>query len=206
MSTADERRSARADLEAAKARERALRPWYKKKRFIIPLALVALVVIGAIASGGEEGSSPGGEATSATVLRAHIPGEATLEVGNEKTLTRFTNVTFRREALPGNPFTRARAGKTYMILDAEIQNLGRDDLDLNSTVYRLKLPSGEIVNYTSIGGGEELSVGTTLTPGAKKAGQLVYEVPVPSTGQEYVVLWKPNPFIDRQAQFTYVHT
>lgn len=50
----DERRDARAEAAAAKARAKAMRPWYKKKRFLIPLALVVLVVIGVAAGGGDE--------------------------------------------------------------------------------------------------------------------------------------------------------
>lgn len=49
----DAYRNAQAEAKAAAARARALRPWYKKKRFIlgIPLgAFVALAVIGALTS------------------------------------------------------------------------------------------------------------------------------------------------------------
>ena len=34
---------AKADAQAAKARAKALRPWFKKKRFIAPIVLVALI-------------------------------------------------------------------------------------------------------------------------------------------------------------------
>jgi flagellin-like hook-associated protein FlgL len=39
----DEVQAAKADLQAAKARAKALRPWFKKKRFIVPIALVVLL-------------------------------------------------------------------------------------------------------------------------------------------------------------------
>lgn len=48
----DERAAARADAAAAKARAKAMRPWYRKKRFMIPLVLVVLIGIAAIAGGG----------------------------------------------------------------------------------------------------------------------------------------------------------
>lgn len=47
-------RSVRADEAADKARAKAMRPWYQKKRVIIPLALFALLVIIAIASPKDE--------------------------------------------------------------------------------------------------------------------------------------------------------
>ena len=53
----DEVQAAKADLQAAKARAKALRPWFKKKRFIIPIALVVLLgfLIASDPEGFEEG-------------------------------------------------------------------------------------------------------------------------------------------------------
>lgn len=211
-------RDVKADAAADKARRKALRPWYKKKRFAIPIGLFLLFVLIAVASGGgdgggnEAGGNGGGgnEAVQAgDIVKAQIPGEATLDVTGIKATTRFTGVTFRDESIPGNEFTKAPTGKTYMVFSVEILNVGEKDLDLNAAVYRLKLPSGEIVDYligSSLADEEfGIGLGTTLTPGAKKAATLSWEVPIPSPGQAYVVLWKPNPFDPKQAQFTYTH-
>ena len=46
-----------AQFGAAGAGNKASRPWFKKKRFIIPLALVALMLIGGIAGGNTEDPS-----------------------------------------------------------------------------------------------------------------------------------------------------
>lgn len=46
-----------AQFGAAGAGNKASRPWFKKKRFIIPLALVVLMSIGGIAGGGTEDTS-----------------------------------------------------------------------------------------------------------------------------------------------------
>lgn len=48
-------REARADVAAEKARAKAMRPWWKKKRFLLPLAFVVVAVIGAAAVGGDKG-------------------------------------------------------------------------------------------------------------------------------------------------------
>ncbi|WP_166140434.1 OB-fold protein [Nocardioides ochotonae] len=47
-------RDPRAEAAAAKAYAKAQRPFYKKKRVIIPAALVAMVAVGAAAGGAEE--------------------------------------------------------------------------------------------------------------------------------------------------------
>jgi hypothetical protein len=41
--TPNSKKIAKADSQAAKAKAKALRPWFQKKRFIIPIALVALI-------------------------------------------------------------------------------------------------------------------------------------------------------------------
>lgn len=46
------RQEAKADAAAAQARAKAMRPWFKKKRFVLPLGLVVLIVVIAAASGG----------------------------------------------------------------------------------------------------------------------------------------------------------
>ena len=68
-----DRRTAKAAAKAEKARAKALRPWYAKKRFIVPLALVALVVVvGALGSGSDDNTTTaaGGNGTVNTVDRA----------------------------------------------------------------------------------------------------------------------------------------
>jgi hypothetical protein len=45
-------RDAKAEAKAAKAYAKAQRPWYKKKRFIIPLALVAIIILFQVLGGG----------------------------------------------------------------------------------------------------------------------------------------------------------
>jgi hypothetical protein len=53
-SSGDDYKNAKANAKAAKAYAKAQRPWYKKKRFIFPLAIVALIAFGAVTSGGAD--------------------------------------------------------------------------------------------------------------------------------------------------------
>jgi len=60
----DAAREAKADAKAAKAKAKALRPWFKKKRFLLPIILV--VIIGfSVATNGNKGSSSSDNAGSA---------------------------------------------------------------------------------------------------------------------------------------------
>jgi hypothetical protein len=62
-------RNPKAEAKADKAYAKAMRPWYKKKRYMIPLAVVALfAIIGALGGGGDDNTtaqpSGSGSATS----------------------------------------------------------------------------------------------------------------------------------------------
>jgi hypothetical protein len=54
-----------AEAKAAKAKAKALRPWFKKKRFILPIALVLLIGIGN-ATGGNSSSNTKSSSSSVT--------------------------------------------------------------------------------------------------------------------------------------------
>lgn len=57
----DETKKAKAELAAAKAKAKALRPWYQKKRFILPLGLFVIFSISTSLNG--ENNSGGSTAT-----------------------------------------------------------------------------------------------------------------------------------------------
>jgi hypothetical protein len=51
-------RDAKAEARAAKAYAKALRPWYRKKRYIFSLGAIVLIGIAAAAGGGTDSSDP----------------------------------------------------------------------------------------------------------------------------------------------------
>lgn len=58
----------KAQAKADKAYAKAMRPWYKKKRFIIPLAVIVLAIAGsALGGGGDDVSSANDDPTSSSV-------------------------------------------------------------------------------------------------------------------------------------------
>lgn len=62
----NDHRSAQAALKAEKARVKAMRPWYRKKRVIVPAALAVLIVIGAASGSGSDGDDAVAVDTAAT--------------------------------------------------------------------------------------------------------------------------------------------
>lgn len=59
----DELKNAKENLAAARAKANALRPWYRKKRFLIPIGLVVLIIISNLLSPNSEEppTSPSGD-------------------------------------------------------------------------------------------------------------------------------------------------
>jgi len=51
------------------------RPWYKKKRYIIPVVILVLIIIGSVGSGSPETTSPTGNTTADTESTADAPIE-----------------------------------------------------------------------------------------------------------------------------------
>jgi hypothetical protein len=70
METANNAKETKADVKAAKARAKAMRPWYAKKRFIIPGALLVIAIFSSVANTGDSTSPSAPEATetSGTVV------------------------------------------------------------------------------------------------------------------------------------------
>jgi hypothetical protein len=60
--------------QAAKAEAKANRPWFKKKRFIIPIAIVALIIIGSAARGGNSSDT----ASTKDVSEVEVVAEETV--------------------------------------------------------------------------------------------------------------------------------
>ena len=56
MKMTDESKQAKADAKAARAKAKALRPWYKKKRFIGLIAIAGIAVIVVVSQ--QDGDDP----------------------------------------------------------------------------------------------------------------------------------------------------
>ena len=59
-------KAAKADAAAAKAKAKALRPWFKKKRFIIPIAILAIIIVANVANAGGGSSSNTADSSSSS--------------------------------------------------------------------------------------------------------------------------------------------
>lgn len=79
----DAKRDGKAQAAADKAYRKASRPWFKKKRFMIPLIILVIAIVSSMANGGKSTSSatatPATEAPAATAATAAAAAPATAE-------------------------------------------------------------------------------------------------------------------------------
>lgn len=135
------------------------------------------------------------------VVEASAPGSATLQFSGQKAKTTVKKVSFKKQAIPDQDFTKAAKGQSFLVFDIQIENVGK--LASVGGGYSLKLPGGRTLRYTGVADGEKAIPFELLEPGQSKRGTLSWEVPAPKRGQKFVLLWKPNPNEKKEARFTY---
>ncbi len=185
----DERREAKADKKAAKA----LRPWFKKKRFIVPLAVGAIVVAAQAGSGGGEGNrkAPGRD-TVAQAGGSEDQGTSNPESKAPKLFAGRADAQKEDQErnigegakLSGYTATVTAAGfqqsvsdfekKGYVVVDVNILNRDSRTQSYNPFHWKLQTPKGQVTDpgITSV---ETLHSGD-LIAGGTVSGKIVFEV------------------------------
>ena len=110
-------KKAQAELEAAKAKARALRPWYQKKRFVIPGAFLVLSVISSSVNSGSS-PSPSYSPTNSNVQETPNEVEPTVE---ESPVEESPVVEPTKESAPSESVSQKNArakAKSYLSFSA----------------------------------------------------------------------------------------
>lgn len=111
----DGQREAKANAKAAKAYAKAQRPWYKKKRRIIPQGLILLIF--AVSAGSCESDSGGGGGGGGDGKSGRV-GEA---LDNAGTTYKVTNA--KTTKVIGDPeLLGARADGTFVVVNLQLTN------------------------------------------------------------------------------------
>lgn len=201
----DARRDARADVAAEKARTKAMRPWYKKKRFLIPIGLVVLIGIAAAAGGGDDAVDKANDAAG-EVTRNGTDGGDKLFPGRPDSKSADIERNIGQSAeLSGYTATVTNAGfqgevsdfenKGYLVADVTITNRDDDAQPYNTFEWKLITPGGQIIDptFTSTG---QLGSGD-LVKGGTVSGKIVWEVG--NQKGDFFVIYDPADFGDERA-------
>ena len=184
------RDQARARAKAEKAYRKASRPFYKKKRVILPLAAVALLIIIVSASAGGSGSHGGGTAVSAKACSAAYPDKQGSDVCADANGTVTLN---NGLAVTGKPFTLVSdgIGGKSLCSDVTFKNISNQSQDYNEFDFKVQTPSGDVGTTSAQSFAGTLHSGT-LVAGGTKTGKVCSDS-TEAKGQ-YVLIYKPNAF------------
>lgn len=104
---------AKARAKADKAYKKASRPWFKKKRYLLPLAVLVIVVAFQLTNGGGDSSDPGAaEAAGAS----DTAGSGTSANGDEKEATESTSNPFDETYGTFKPIKKSGQGDSTLKL------------------------------------------------------------------------------------------
>ncbi len=204
-------RLTKADVAAEKARAKAMRPWYKKKRFIIPLALVALLIIIAVAGAGTDTANDtdtnvatdapttAPEATDDDDARLfpgrpdYKKGDKERNIGQPAELSGYT-VTVTKAAFQQRLSQFEDDG--YIV--ADVTMLNRDDKaqSYNPFDWKLITPGGQIIDPTFSSAPGGLTSGD-LVQGGSVSGKLTWEAGAQKG--DFYIIYDPPDFGDERA-------
>jgi hypothetical protein len=195
---------AKARAKAEKAYRKAQRPFYKKKRFILPaLFLLLIVIIAATAGGGDKTSSTAGSGAGSAAGTGGPAGTACAEDYADKQpkdvcADASGTVTLQGLTVTATPLKNADNGIGGKSLCSEIslKNASGESKDYNVFDFKIQTPSGDVSSTSSAGIGSTLQSGT-LVAGGTKSGKVCRD-DATEKGR-YVLIYKPNPFMDDRA-------
>ena len=199
----DNPRDAKAQAKAEKAYRKAQRPWYQKKRFLVPIGLVVLLVLVSALNGGGK-SAPSTPAGSAPANQA--PGGQAPAAQDPDAPPAFPGATADDTvAQAGAPVDKDGLVLTSTAIKAGDSTLGKTlcttvgysngtdkSVSFNGFDWKLQDPNGTILTMT-IGGSDDTLNSGELAPGGKVAGDVCFENKNAPSGQ-YVVLYEGNVF------------
>lgn len=190
----DARRQAKSNIAAEKARAKASRPWFKKKRFIIPLGLLVLLVLGSALTAGDDTETTDAASPGADDKAQGADDEAQgAEEGDEPEVTgigtpardgkfEFTVNGFRcGETTVGEEFFEEEAQGQFCLLDVRVQNIGDESQFLSADAQKLLDDQETQYSASSEATFAMDPDGNTLfeeiNPGNAVEGTIVFDVP-----------------------------
>jgi hypothetical protein len=209
------------DAAAAKARSKAARPWFKKKRFILPLALLLLIVmVGVIGDGGDDApdttdaetdpgaadtvDGDGADLAAEDLEDGEAPEEAEVDglgVGDSITMGDLEHVLHGARFAEGDEFMSPDEGERWLILDVELTNSGDGSEAISSIVMWTLLNEENRSQDFSLGAvmeGEGQLDGE-LGAGRSLRGELGYDV---ASDGPWELIFEPSFFGFGQAIYT----
>lgn len=199
----DPKRDGGAQAAAYKAYLKASRPWFKKKRFIIPLVIVLLIILTNALSAGKEdtpavpspgvsGTAPAPSTDASGVPVAAAPAAPSFLGAEDGDVVGQAGAALKLDdaTATATPITRGDAtfGPT-VCTTATLVNGSKDQIMFSILDWKLQTPDGLIVSPTLLGSDNLLSSGE-IAAGGKASGDVCFDNKNKEAGQ-FIVLYEP---------------
>jgi hypothetical protein len=168
----------KAAAKAAKAYAKATRPWFKKKRFIIPIAVVAVVAIAAAGTGGDKSGGDGTGRTKSSVGSASKVGSKSQPappgtwVRNKSAKYAISKVEVVNSI---GPFSQPPAGK-YVVVTLTVENVKNSTIQISNEDFKLLVGGSQIDSSSDAYMMEGAFAYDDLSPQLKRTGKIVFDV------------------------------
>jgi len=177
--------SPRATARAEKAYRKAARPLWRKKRFLLPLALVVLIVLVVVSINNNNKKVV--RAAEATCVGKSYPDQQNKDICADAA----GSVTLAGLSVTATPL-KAQSdtiGGKALCSTVTIKNQTSSSQDYNELDFKIQKPSGDVATGSTLSLASTLSSGT-LIKGASKTGLVCGD----DTGERgtYVFIYKPN--------------
>lgn len=203
----DAKRDGKAQAAADKAYRKASRPWFKKKRFLLPLILLVIIIIASVSNGGKKDSSaaisPSTDASAAApAAAAAAPATAAFPGAKDSDVVGKAGAALKvgDATVTSAPIAKGDAtfGKTICTATT-MSNGSKETISFNAFDWKLQTPSGTILNPGFTGSDNTLNSGE-IAPGGKASGDVCFDNKKAEAGK-FVVLYEPvfSFFSDRAA-------
>lgn len=215
----DSKRAARADAAAEKARAKAERPWFKKKRIILPLVLVVLIVIGIATSGNgdtgpelvtddPEAEQAQEEAEDAAEAAEEAQDEELAEevaegfgIGDTVAMGELEHTFHGARFFEGDEFFSPDEGTRWLLVDVEVTNTGNDSTAVSSIIMWSLVDADNRTRDQAITADEQGSVDGELGAGRSMRGEIAYTVA--DDQADWELIFSPQVFGFGQAIYTF---
>jgi hypothetical protein len=180
----EEFKQAKANAKAEKARAKSLRPWFKKKRIIIPLILLVIIILAAASSGSDTDTDTSANSDSTTETSQET--NTTAGIGDAVRDGKFEfvvkSVDCGETVLGNNEFLQEEAQGEFCILDVTVKNIGDEPQTFFGSDQLVFNEAGQKYNNDSSAEFALDADGDTwleeINPGNSLAGKIVFDVPV----------------------------
>lgn len=184
-------KAAQAEAKAAAAKAKALRPWFKKKRFIVPLALVVVIGISNAMNGGtndevasdssSQTETSGSGESEETTAEASVPGIGSAVVAGNFTFT-VTALECGISGVGTDSFGQKAQGE-YCKINLTVENTGNEadyfsasnQKVLDSEGREFEADTGAMIYLEE---GDDVWLGADINPGNSAEVAILYDMPV----------------------------